>query len=63
LLCGGHSVELEIHLHHPDCFLSPDYSVSDRGGVALGEDKLNQESERFDLRPTTGRLSAPPFRR
>ena len=38
LFCSGHRFELEIRLHHPNRFLSPDYSLFDRGGVALGED-------------------------
>lgn len=52
LLCSSHSVELEIRLHHPPGFLSPDYGVSDCGGVALAEDGLNldSESDRPDLR-------------
>jgi len=41
LLCSSHSLELEIRLHHPHRFLNPDYSVFDRGVVALSEDKLS----------------------
>jgi hypothetical protein len=52
LLCSSHSVELEIHLHHPDRFLSPDYSVPDRCGVALSEVRMNQASDTSDLRPS-----------
>src|SRR6202030_980889 len=41
LLCGSHSFELEIRLHHPHRFLNPDYNVSDCGRVALGETEVS----------------------
>ena len=38
---GNHSAELGLCLHHPHRFLNPDYSVSDRGRVAIGKDGVN----------------------
>src|ERR1700720_4326967 len=37
LLCSRHGFELEIRLHYPHRFLSPDYIMFDCGGVALSE--------------------------
>ena len=37
LLCGDHSFELGIRLHHPHRFLRLGYSVFDRGRMALSE--------------------------
>ena len=37
LLCGDHSFELEIRIHHPHRFLSPGHGLFDRGRVALSE--------------------------
>src|ERR1017187_10467520 len=47
LLCRSHRFKLEIRLHHSHRFLSPDYSVSDCGRVAVGGGKLTEHERAF----------------
>ncbi len=57
-LCRGHRFDVEIRLHHPHRFLNPDYSVFDRGRVALSEDKLSFGREGDKVRSWAGRRQA-----